>query len=194
MESKKLYYTMGEVSELFCVAPSLIRYWEKHFSVIKPLRNKKGNRLFTPSDVENFKIIYHLVKERGMTLEGAQRTMKQNRKAYSRDAELLERMQHIRSLLLEVREVLKEPGAETSGSNEDEEWDNDEVMIDFKDSEESFRCTLYLDEEQSEDEECDQEGDQTEVGDPIDHSARNSKRIPDAESKELFAFYEQSLF
>ncbi len=189
MESKKLYYTMGEVSELFCVAPSLIRYWEKHFSVIKPLRNKKGNRLFTPSDVDNFKIIYHLVKERGMTLEGAQRTMKQNRKAYSRDAELLERMQHIRALLLEVREELKEPGAQ-----DDEEWsDEEDEMIDFADSEESFKCTMYLDEaDKPEDEEEDETP--TEPGDPIDHSTRNSNRTPDAQSKELFAFYEQSLF
>ncbi len=108
MESKKLYYTMGEVSEMFCVAPSLIRYWEKHFSVIKPERNSKGNRVFTPADIENFKIIYHLVKERGMTLDGAQRTMRQNRKGFARDAELLERLQRVRSLLLEVREELKE--------------------------------------------------------------------------------------
>ncbi len=172
MESKKLYYTMGEVSELFCVAPSLIRYWEKHFDVIKPVRNKKGNRLFTPADVDNFKIIYHLVKERGMTLEGAQRTMKQNKKSYSRDAELLESLQKIRSLLLEVREELKDE-VQTIACEVDEE-----------DAHDDDDCTLDIDPDEE----------STLSGEPIDHSARKIKRVPDAESKELFAFYEQSLF
>ncbi len=110
MEVKKIYYTMGEVSEMFDVSSSLIRYWERHFSVIKPIRNKKGNRLFTPKDIENFKIIYHLVKERGMTLEGANKSLKGGATAVSRDAELMDRLQNIRSLLLEVREVLKAGG------------------------------------------------------------------------------------
>ncbi len=182
MESKKLYYTMGEVSEMFCVAPSLIRHWEKHFTVIKPQRNKKGNRLFTPSDVDNFKIIYHLVKERGMTLEGAQRTMRQGNKSESRDAELLERLQHIRSLLLEVREELKEPAPHTHH------------VIDCKSTaKDSIRCTLPIDEDTKS--EVEDESDEPPVtGEPIDHSTRNNNRTPDAESKELFAFYEQSLF
>ncbi len=107
MESKKIYYSMGEISEMLDVNPSLIRYWEKQFPVIKPDRNKKGNRLFTPKDVENFKLIYHLVKERGMTIEGAKKSLKVSRDSYSRDAELLERLQRVRSMLLEVREELK---------------------------------------------------------------------------------------
>ncbi len=191
MEVKKLYYTMGEVSEMFCVAPSLIRYWEKHFRVIKPMRNKKGNRLFTPSDIENFKIIYHLVKERGMTLDGAQRTMRQNCKGYSRDAELLERLQHIRSLLLEVREELKE-----ERSQFEVEVDMEDETIDCRDVEESMRCSLDIEDlDDSFSEEGD--GDDGEVvvaGEPMDHSARNTNRTPDAKPKELFAFYEQSLF
>ncbi|MFR9602397.1 MAG: MerR family transcriptional regulator [Rikenellaceae bacterium] len=193
---KKLYYTMGEVSEMFCVAPSLIRYWEKHFSVIKPQRNKKGNRLFTASDVENFKIIYHLVKERGMTLEGAQRTMRQNKKGYSRDAELLERLQHIRSLLLEVREELKEDDPSLL-----ELQDDADDTIDCKDYEESMRCSIGLEEIADEEgegekneEEKGQEPSQAPAGEPIDHSARATNRTPDAKPKELFAFYEQSLF
>ena len=101
---------MGEVSEMFDVKPSLLRFWEAEFDILKPKRNKKGNRLFTPADVENLKLIYHLVKERGMTLEGAKRTMKQNRRggALSRDAELLERLQKIRAELAEVRDGLRE--------------------------------------------------------------------------------------
>ena len=71
-KSRKIYYTMGEVSEMFDVNPSLIRFWEQKFDILKPDKNKKGNRLFTPKDVENLKLIYHLVKEKGMTLKGAQ--------------------------------------------------------------------------------------------------------------------------
>ena len=76
--AEKLFYSMGEVAEMFDVNASLIRHWESQFSVIRPKRNKKGNRLFSPQDVENLKLIYHLVKERGMTLEGAKKALKQN--------------------------------------------------------------------------------------------------------------------
>ena len=74
--AEKLYYSMGEVAEMFDVNPSLIRHWESQFSVLRPKRNKKGNRLFTPQDVENLKRIYHLVKECGMTLDGAKRALR----------------------------------------------------------------------------------------------------------------------
>lgn len=107
MEVKKMFYSMGEVSEMFDVKPSLIRYWEGQFDALKPKKNKKGNRLFTPQDVETLKIIYHLVKERGMTLEGAKKSLKQNKGAIARDSELLERLQRVRALLVEVREDLK---------------------------------------------------------------------------------------
>jgi len=75
--AEKLFYSMGEVAEMFDVNASLIRHWESQFSVIRPKRNKKGNRLFSPRDVENLKLIYHLVKERGMTLEGAKKALRQ---------------------------------------------------------------------------------------------------------------------
>jgi DNA-binding transcriptional MerR regulator len=107
MEIKKLFYSMGEVSEMFDVNPSLIRYWESQFDALRPKKNKKGNRLFRPEDVETLKVIYHLVKERGMTLEGAKKALKQNKGEISRDSELLERLQRVRSLLEEVREELK---------------------------------------------------------------------------------------
>ena len=110
--AEKLYYSMGEVAEMFDVNQSLIRHWESQFSVLRPKRNKKGNRLFTPQDVENLKRIYHLVKECGMTLEGAKRAMRGQRagKGVSRDVELMERLQRIRALLVEVREELKGDG------------------------------------------------------------------------------------
>lgn len=108
--AEKLFYSMGEVSELFDVNQSLIRHWEKQFDVLRPKRNKKGNRLFSPQDVEYLKQIYHLVKERGMTLDGARKALRRHRadSGVPRDAELMERLQHIRSLLVEVREQLKE--------------------------------------------------------------------------------------
>lgn len=76
----KLYYTIGEVSIMFDVNASLIRFWEKEFDIIKPKKNKKGNRLFTPEDVDNFKVIYNLVKEQGLTLEGAKKYLRDHRK------------------------------------------------------------------------------------------------------------------
>lgn len=107
--AEKLFYSMGEVAEMFDVNQSLIRHWESQFSVLRPKRNKKGNRLFSPQDVENLKLIYHLVKERGMTLEGAKKALRQPRAdgGVRRDAELMERLQRIRALLVEVREDLK---------------------------------------------------------------------------------------
>jgi len=112
MEVKKLYYSMGEVTEMFDVNASLIRFWESKFDVLRPAKNKKGNRMFTPEDVGNLKLIYHLVKERGMTLEGAARCMKHNRKELVRESELLERLQRVRALLVQVREELKADGDE----------------------------------------------------------------------------------
>ena len=91
---------------MFDVNASLIRYWESKFDCIKPHKNKKGNRMFTPSDIENFKLIYHLVKEKGMTLEGANSAMKRRGKSVKRDVSILERLQNIRAMLLEVRESL----------------------------------------------------------------------------------------
>lgn len=105
--AKKLFYSMGEVAELFDVNASLIRHWERKFDLLRPHKNKKGNRMFSPEDVENLKLIYHLVKERGMTLEGANRSLRRNKGLHIRDTELLERLQRVRSMLLEVREELR---------------------------------------------------------------------------------------
>jgi len=75
-ELTKLYYTIGEVALMFSVNASLIRFWEKEFTIIQPKKNKKGNRLFTPKDILNFNKIYNLVKEQGFTLEGAKNALK----------------------------------------------------------------------------------------------------------------------
>ena len=76
---EKLFYPIGEVAKMFDVNTSLIRFWEKEFDIIKPKKNNKGNRLFTQQDVDNFHIIFHLVKERGMTLSGAKKKLKENK-------------------------------------------------------------------------------------------------------------------
>ena len=78
MAVKKIYYSMGEVAEMFDVNQSLIRHWESKFDCLKPHKNAKGNRMFTEADVERLKQIYHLVKERGMTLKGAAKVLRQS--------------------------------------------------------------------------------------------------------------------
>lgn len=99
---EKLFYSIGEVSEMLGVNPSLIRFWEKHFTIIKPQKNKKGNRLFTVKDIENLKLIYHLVKEKGMTLEGAQKRLKDNKDGEDHSFEVVDRLTKIKEMLLEV--------------------------------------------------------------------------------------------
>lgn len=102
----KLYYSMGEVCEIFGVKPSLIRHWENEFRILRPSRNSKGNRMYTPKDVDNIKLIYHLVKEKGMTLAGADKRLRQNPDGIMREAEVVEHLQHIRSMLVELRTSL----------------------------------------------------------------------------------------
>lgn len=101
---EKIYYTIGEVAEMFKVNTSLIRFWEKSFDIIKPFKNKKGNRLFTKQDIDNFHIIYHLVKERGMTLKGAQDKLKENKEDTINNAEVIQKLKEIKDLLLKLKE------------------------------------------------------------------------------------------
>lgn len=103
---EKLYYTIGEVADMFHVNTSLIRYWEKEFDLIKPKKNKKGNRLFTRKDIDNFHIIYHLVKERGMTLKGAKKKMKENKEDEEYNFEIVKSLEQIKEMLLEVKETI----------------------------------------------------------------------------------------
>lgn len=106
--AEKLYYSMGEVAEMFDVNPSLIRYWGTRFAALRPKRNKKGNRMFTSEDIETLKLIHHLVKERGMTLDGARKALSAervvSRSEVSAEMELLERLQAVRAMLVQVRD------------------------------------------------------------------------------------------
>lgn len=101
---EKLYYSIGEVAEMFDVNTSLIRFWEKEFDIIKPKKNKKGNRMFTKKDIENFHIIYHLVKERGMTLKGAKKKLKENKEDTVNNFEVIKILDNIKQMLLGIKE------------------------------------------------------------------------------------------
>jgi DNA-binding transcriptional MerR regulator len=113
-DTVKLYYTIGEVSEMFNVNTSLVRFWEKEFDVLKPKKNKKGNRLFTPEDLENFRIIHNLVKEQGLTLEGAKKYLKENRKTLKHElkseknqfSEIENKLKKIKNSLLDLKSKL----------------------------------------------------------------------------------------
>ena len=103
---EKLYYSIGEVAKMFDVNTSLIRYWEKEFDVIKPKKNKKGNRFFTKQDIDNFHLIYYLVKERGMTLSGAKKKLKENKEDTTNNFEVIKSLTEIKDLLLQIKENL----------------------------------------------------------------------------------------
>ena len=101
----KLYYSIGEVAKAFNVNASLIRYWEQEFPIIKPKKNKKGNRYFTPEDIKNLKIIYHLVKEKGYTLDGARIALTTNSKI-SETITMIDRLGFVKAELQKLKESL----------------------------------------------------------------------------------------
>ena len=103
-KNTKLYYSIGEVAKMFNVNTSLIRYWEKEFSIIKPEKNRKGNRLFTQKDIDNFHLIFHLVKERGMTLAGAKQKLKENKQDVDANFEIIKSLQNIKKTLVEIKD------------------------------------------------------------------------------------------
>lgn len=225
--AEKIYYSMGEVAEMFDVNQSLLRHWESKFDCLRPHKNKRGNRMFSAEDIEKLKQIYHLVKERGMTLEGARKVMRgASGKELARDTKLLERLQRIRAALVEVREELKagddeqivsSVGAElrdvddvadgaTMLQDEPEKIAEDVVAETQQDNaedsqpvvEESYSVPKQAAAEDAEplDEvnESDAAADATTVAEqPAKKRVRRRKKSDD-ENKELFPFYEQSLF
>ena len=100
---EKKYYTIGEVAAIFNVATSLIRFWESEFDIISPKKNRKGNRQFTPSDIENVRLIYHLVKEQGYTLQGARDILKNGTTGAKDKMEVIASLKDIRSFLAEIK-------------------------------------------------------------------------------------------
>ena len=200
MTAKKLYYSMGEVAEMFDVTPALIRHWEAQFDCIKPHRNKKGNRLFTPEDVERLKQIYHLVKERGMTLKGANKVLKRAKSdEVAQEMELLERLQKIRAALVEVREELKagdgEQVVEESYPVQEQEV---EAAADVVQTPAEEPVAEPIEEPTPEPAvepvvESAEPKEESSAEQPKKRVVRRRKKS-DEEDKELFPFYEQSLF
>lgn len=105
-EDSKIYYPIGEVAQLFGLPVSTIRFWEKEFDILQPHKNKKGNRLFTTKDIENLKLIYHLVKERGYTLSGAKMKLKSSKKEVEVAYEITSSLTSLKSFLVDLKKDL----------------------------------------------------------------------------------------
>jgi len=102
----KRYYSIGEVARAFNVNASLIRFWDKEFDILKPKKNAKGNRMFTPEDVKNLQLIYHLVKERGFTLDGARTHLKEGTQKTMDKYEIISRLEGIKAQLNNMKNAL----------------------------------------------------------------------------------------
>lgn len=103
-EIEKKYYSIGEVATMFKVAPSLIRYWEGEFEIINPKKDNKGNRRYTKSDIQKIKYIYHLVKEKGFTLQGAQEVIKQGQEQGFDKASAIQKLEELKDFLINIRD------------------------------------------------------------------------------------------
>ncbi|MBQ4532605.1 MAG: MerR family transcriptional regulator [Alistipes sp.] len=225
--AEKIYYSMGEVAEMFDVNQSLLRHWESKFDCLRPHKNKRGNRMFSAEDIEKLKQIYHLVKERGMTLEGARKVMRgASGKELARDTKLLERLQRIRAALVEVREELKagddEQIVSSVGAELREADDVTDTATILQDEPEKIAEVTVVETQQdnaensqpvveeshfapeqavAEDAEPSNEVNEPNVADdaatvaeqPAKKRVRRRKKSDD-DNKELFPFYEQSLF
>lgn len=106
LSKSKLYYSIGEIAAAFDVNASLIRFWDKEFDILKPKKNAKGNRMFTQEDVKNLQLIYHLVKERGFTLEGAKTHLKEGQKKILDKYEIISKLESIKAELNSIKNEL----------------------------------------------------------------------------------------
>jgi DNA-binding transcriptional MerR regulator len=102
----KLYYSISEVADSLDVSQSLLRYWQTEFPVINPKRNKKGNRFYSHKDLDNIRLIHHLVKEQGHTLQGAKEKMKLKSNKVKEDVDIIDRLKHVRSFLVNIKDNL----------------------------------------------------------------------------------------
>ena len=105
---EKIFYSIGEVAAMIGENQSLIRYWENQFDALKPHKNKKGTRLFTQEDIATIKLIHHLLKERGLTIKGAQQKLKDNREETINNFEIVKHLQDVRQQLIEIRDELQD--------------------------------------------------------------------------------------
>jgi DNA-binding transcriptional MerR regulator len=118
-QSDRLYYSIGEVADMFAVNVSKIRYWENEFSILKPRKNKKGNRLFTKEDIKHLKIIDYLLNDQKLTLDGAKKRLAENREGVEQNAEIVTRLTYVKQKLLAIAKNLDhEPDEEINDSEE----------------------------------------------------------------------------
>lgn len=103
---EKLFYPIGEVAEMFKVNLSTIRFWENEFDILKPKKNNKGNRLFTPTDLENLHVIYHLLKVQGLTLKGAKKRLQDNKEGTFKSVEMVKKLENIKEMLEELKSMM----------------------------------------------------------------------------------------
>jgi DNA-binding transcriptional MerR regulator len=103
LSKDKLYFSIGEIARAFDVNASLIRFWDKEFDILKPKKNAKGNRMFTQEDIKNLQLIFHLVKERGFTLEGAKTHLKEGQKKTLDKFEIVSKLENIKAQLLQLK-------------------------------------------------------------------------------------------
>lgn len=103
---EKRYYGIGEVAKAFGVNASLIRFWEKEFDVLQPKKNAKGNRKFTPQDIKNLQLIYHLVKERGFTLDGAKTHLKEEKQKTLSNFDIIQKLERVKAELNKIKDQL----------------------------------------------------------------------------------------
>jgi len=105
-ELTKLYYSIGEVAEMFGVSKSLVRFWETEFDTLRPHKNSKGDRRFTKQNIQQLKVIYTLVKEKGYTLKGAKKELKENKHNVLKRQETIDKLKEIKRFLLQLREEI----------------------------------------------------------------------------------------
>jgi DNA-binding transcriptional MerR regulator len=103
LSKDKLYFSIGEIADAFGVNASLVRFWDKEFDILKPKKNAKGNRMFSQEDVKNLQLIYHLVKERGFTLEGAKTHLKEGQKKTLDKYEIISKLERIKEQLQQIK-------------------------------------------------------------------------------------------
>lgn len=107
-ELNKRFYRIGDVADILGIPASTLRFWEKEFTIIKPVRNAKNTRLYTPKDIETIKMIHYLVKEKGLKLDAAQAMIRRNRDDVSKRFEVIDRLKSIKSQLLHLKKALEE--------------------------------------------------------------------------------------
>jgi len=107
-ELNKRFYRIGDVADILGIPASTLRFWEKEFTIIKPVRNAKNTRLYTPKDIETIKMIHYLVKEKGLKLDAAQTMIRRNRDGVSKRFEVIDRLKSIKSQLLHLKKALEE--------------------------------------------------------------------------------------